>query len=135
MKESVTVRLDRWLSAARFFKTRTQAASACEGGKVKINGVSAKPHKAVHVGDEMTLHVRGRYRNIRVLGLAERGLPPAEARKLFEELVSQKLSEEELELIGLYKELNRKNRSPSKGRPTKKVRRQMDRWKDQYGGS
>ncbi len=127
-KEPTTVRLDRWLMAARIFKTRSQAESACEGGKVKVNGVSAKPHKAVHPGDEMTVHVRGRYRNLRVLGLAERGLPPAEARKLYEEIVTQAISEEDRELIALFKELDRKNRVRTRGRPTKKARRELDKW-------
>ena len=90
-----TVRLDRWLMAARFYKTRTQAAKACEGRKVKVNGSAAKPHKFLHVGDELTIHHRGRYRNVEVLALAQRGLPPIEARKLYHEEVKQKLSEED----------------------------------------
>jgi ribosome-associated heat shock protein Hsp15 len=134
MKEPLTtVRVDRWLSAARFYKTRTQAAKACEGGKVKVNGKSAKPHKFIHIGDEMTIHVHGRYRNLTVTGLADRGLPPAKARELYEEIVTQTLSEEAQELMDMVRAMHKKERREKpkyKGRPTKKVRRQMDRWKE-----
>ena len=134
MKQPLTtVRVDRWLSAARFYKTRTQAARACEGGKVKVNGKSAKPHKFLHIGDEMTLHVHGRYRNLKVTGLAERGLPPARARELYEEIVTQTLTEEAQELMDIVRTMQKKEKREKpkyKGRPTKKVRRQMDRWKD-----
>ena len=122
-----TVRLDRWLMAARFYKTRTQAAKACEGRKVKVNGSAAKPHKFLHVGDELTIHHRGRYRNVEVLALAQRGLPPIEARKLYHEEVKQKLSEEEEELLALYRKDEKKRRPKFKGRPTKKERRELDK--------
>ncbi len=130
MPESLdTVRLDRWLMAARFYKTRTQAAAACEGRKVKVNGLAAKPHKFIRTGDKMTLHNRGRYRNIEVLALAQRGLPPAEARKLYHEEEKQPLSEEDKELMMLIRESEKKIRSKLKGRPTKKERRKIDKWK------
>lgn len=123
-----TVRLDRWLSAARFFKTRTQAAKACEGGKIKVNGEKAKPHKFLHIGDKLTIHHRGRYRNIEVLELAERGLPPKEARELYHEEVKP-LSEEEKELFALFRSIQKTDHPKWKGRPTKKERRRLEKFK------
>jgi ribosome-associated heat shock protein Hsp15 len=125
-----TVRLDRWLSAARFYKTRTQAARACEGRKVKVNGITAKPHKFLHVGDNLTIHHRGRYRDIEVLALAQRGLPPAEARKLYHEEEKQPLSRENEELLALFKKVQKKVRPKFKGRPTKKERRELEKLRD-----
>ena len=124
-----TVRLDRWLSAARFYKTRTQAAKACDGRKIKVNGTTAKPHEYLHVGDRLIIHHRGRYRNIEVLALAQRGLPPADARKLYHEEIRQTLSKDAEELMTLYKASEKKTRPRFKGRPTKKERRLLDRLK------
>lgn len=134
MKEATpleTVRLDRWLSAARFYKTRTQAAKACEGRKVKVNGVTAKPHKFLHVGDHITIHHRGRYRDIDVLGLAQRGLPAVEARKLYHEEEKMTMSEKDKELFIMMKKAEKKQPPVKyKGRPTKKKRRQLDKARD-----
>lgn len=124
------VRLDRWLFAARFYKTRSQAVKACEGGKIKVNGRTAKPHKILHIGDKMTIHHRGRYRNIEVLGLAERGLPPKIARELYLEEIRQVISHESEELIQMMKKLEKKSRPKYKGRPTKRERRRLDEMQD-----
>ncbi|MBN1779668.1 RNA-binding S4 domain-containing protein [bacterium] len=124
------VRLDRWLMAARFYKTRSQAMKACEGRKVKVNGTAAKSHKIIRVGDEITLHHNDRYRDIRVLGLAERGLPPPAARELYHEEQKQRITDEDLELIRELRKLDRQNRAGMKGRPTKKQRRDMDKFHD-----
>jgi len=121
------VRLDRWLIAARFYKTRSQAAKACEGRKVKVNGVSAKPHKIIRINDELTIHQRDRYRNIRVLGLANRGLPPAVARELYHEEENIQLTDDDRELMRMMRKLEKQNRPKYKGRPTKKERRNLDK--------
>ena len=125
-----TVRLDRWLMAARFYKTRTQAAKACEGRKVKVNGNTAKPHKFLHIGDKLIIHHRSRYRNVEVLGLAQRGLPPVEARKLYSEEVSQELSDADKELIVMMRKSEKKMRPKYKGRPTKKERRRIEEFRE-----
>ena len=130
-----TVRLDRWLSAARFYKTRTQAARACDGGKVKVNGSTAKPHKFLHIGDKLTIHVRSRYYNLEVLGLAQRGLPAVEARKLYVEEERHVLSPEAEEMLALYRESNKIEHPKYKGRPTKKERRKITKLKDRLFGS
>ncbi len=129
LKNLETVRLDRWLMAARFYKTRSQAEKACEGGKVKVNGSSSKPHKILHVGDRITLHVNHRYRNVEVKVLAERGLPPAVARELYMEIESLPLSDEAKELIALHKKSEKYIKPKFKGRPTKKERRDIERFR------
>ena len=127
-----TVRIDRWLFAARFYKTRSQAVKACEGGKVKVDGRSAKPHKFVRVGDRLTIHHRDRYRNIEILILAERGLPPKEAKLLYHEEIKHSLTPENEELLGLFYKAEKKSRLKHKGRPTKKERRKLDNIKKQF---
>jgi ribosome-associated heat shock protein Hsp15 len=129
------VRLDRWLMAARFFKTRSQAAKACEGRKVKVNGQTSKPHKTVRVGDTLTINLAGRYRNVEILGLAERGLPPAVARGLYHEEQAMTMSEEDKELMRMMRDAEQKNPPNFKGRPTKRIRRRMDSFKDKLLGS
>jgi ribosome-associated heat shock protein Hsp15 len=80
------VRIDRWLWAARFFKSRTLAAKACIGGKVDINGKGAKSHKSVKPGDLIEFMVGDWERKVKVLMLAERRGPAAAARLLYEDL-------------------------------------------------
>jgi ribosome-associated heat shock protein Hsp15 len=129
-----SVRLDRWLMAGRFFKTRSQAATACEGGKVKVNGLSSKPHKLVRIGDSLIIRQRERYRNVTVIGLAQRGLPPAEAKKLYEEEIKSIVSEELREQMKAFSKSFRPAPRKFKGRPTKKERRDMERsapWTDE----
>ena len=123
-----TVRVDRWLNAARFYKTRSQAAKACEGGKVKVNGTTAKPHKFIRPGDYLTLHVHDRYRNLEILALADRGLPAAKAQKLYHEKITE-LTIEQKELMELMKKAEPVHHIKYKGRPTKKERRNLDKWK------
>lgn len=125
------VRIDRWLSAARFYKTRSKAAAACKGGKIRINGSRAKSHKFISIGNSITIQLHGNYRNITVMGLAERGLPVKKAQKLYNEKKNQKISENEMELIKLFKNSYKKIKHKYKGRPTKKERREMDRFRDE----
>jgi ribosome-associated heat shock protein Hsp15 len=77
------VRVDRWLCAARFFGSRTQAHDACDSGKVSLNGVKVKASHVVRVGDEVSGRTpRGRI-VVDVLVLAEKRLSPASARELY----------------------------------------------------
>ncbi len=122
------VRVDRWLFAARFYKTRSQAGKACEGGKVKINGTTAKAHKTVKIGDTLTVHVHGRYRNVEIRGLEQRGLPPKVACELYHEEKAE-LSEEEKELMEIFKASEKRLRQKYKGRPTKRERRNLIKFK------
>ncbi|MGH9398931.1 MAG: RNA-binding S4 domain-containing protein [Thermoanaerobaculia bacterium] len=82
-----SVRLDVWLDVACVYPTRSQAKAACEGGKVDVNGARAKPHREIRAGDRLTVsRAEGVRRELVVRGLADRSLPKAEARKLYEDV-------------------------------------------------
>lgn len=86
--DSESVRLDRWLWAARFFKTRRLAADAIKGGKVSVNGVRAKPAKELRTGSEIRV-TKGAYEFVVIVqGLAEQRGPAVEAQRLYRELES-----------------------------------------------
>jgi ribosome-associated heat shock protein Hsp15 len=81
------VRLDVWLDVACLFPTRSRAKAACEGGKVDVNGQRARAHREVRPGDRVTVAVGdGRRRELVVRGLADRSIPRAEARLLYEDV-------------------------------------------------
>ena len=79
------VRIDKWLWAARFFKTRGLAAKAVSGGKVFKNGQRTKPAKAIAIGDELKIHKGEMEQIVTVLGLSARRGPAVVARTLYEE--------------------------------------------------
>jgi len=88
-------RLDAWLDVACVMKTRSAAAKACDGGRVDVNGIRGKAHKLVRPGDRIELTLdRGRRRIVRVVGTAERSLPRAEAKNLYEDLTPPPAPEE-----------------------------------------
>jgi ribosome-associated heat shock protein Hsp15 len=118
------VRLDLWLDVACLFPTRSQAAAACAGGKVDLNGRAAAAHKLVRAGDRLEITFpRGRGTFL-VKGLAERHVPKAAARALYEE-TTPPLAPEVLEARRLERLLA--PRDAGGGRPTKKERRQRER--------
>jgi len=81
------VRLDVWLDVACLFRTRSEAQKACRGGKVAANGQAAKPNRRLRVGDELEIsRPFGRKQRVRVTALAERHVPKADARRLYEDL-------------------------------------------------
>lgn len=86
--DSESVRLDRWLWAARFFKTRRLAADAIKGGKVSVDGVRAKPAKELRAGSEVRLTKESYEFVVIVRGLAAQRGPAVEAQKLYQELES-----------------------------------------------
>jgi ribosome-associated heat shock protein Hsp15 len=93
-----TVRLDIWLDVACLYRTRSEAQKACQGGKVEVNGQGCKSHRQLRVGDELRLsRPFGRKQTVTVLGLADRHLPKAEARLLYQD-TTPPLSEEEKEV-------------------------------------
>lgn len=113
---AVQVRLDVWLDVACLFKTRSEAQKACKGGKVEVNGVRAKPHKEVRIGDELAItRPLGRRQKVVVKRIAERHLPKADARALYED-VSPPPSAEERALRDLARGIPafRAMRSPDK---------------------
>ncbi|MBK8263328.1 MAG: RNA-binding S4 domain-containing protein [Nannocystis sp.] len=79
------VRLDKWLWAARCYKTRSIASDACTAGHVKVNGAAAKPSKTIRAGDEVVVRIEQHSRILVVLGLSERRGPAETARLLYED--------------------------------------------------
>jgi ribosome-associated heat shock protein Hsp15 len=122
------VRIDKWLWAARFFKTRSLATEAVDGGKVEVNGERAKPAKLIKVGDEVRLRL-GPYEHMLIVrGLEERRGPASVAQGLYEETAASKEAREKLSAqlrmapaTFVYEE---------KGRPTKKDRRELSNFID-----
>ena len=80
------LRLDKWLWAARFYKSRSLAQAACDGGKVDVNGQAAKPSRAIRAGDRVQLTMGEWRRELVVKVLGERRRPAAEARALYDDL-------------------------------------------------
>lgn len=118
------VRLDVWLDVACLYPTRSQAAAACAGGKVDLNGHAAAAHKLVRAGDRLAItFARGR-RTFLVQGLLEKHVKKSDARALFEETTPPP-SPEVLEARRLERMLA--PRSDGGARPTKKERRQRER--------
>ena len=82
-----SVRLDVWLDVACVLPTRSRAKAACEGGKVDVNGARAKPHREIRPGDRIEISGKdGSRRELVVRGLAERSIPRALARALYEDV-------------------------------------------------
>ena len=124
--EAPRVRIDKWLWAARFYKTRALAAAAVEGGKAQVNGERVKPAKLLRAGDALIVRNGPFEWDITVLALSERRGPAAEAAKLYRESAdSRKVREEKAALI---KAERQSNPVLVKGRPTKKARRQIIRF-------
>jgi ribosome-associated heat shock protein Hsp15 len=116
-----SVRLDVWLDVACVFPTRSQAKAACEGGKVDLNGSRAKAHREIRPGDRLTITRAENQRRVLVVkALAERSIPKAEARKLYED-VTPPPSPEMLEARRLDRLLAP---SKSEGRPDRRERRE-----------
>jgi ribosome-associated heat shock protein Hsp15 len=96
--EDARVRLDVWLDVACLFRTRSEAQKACQMGRVVVNGDRAKSHRVVKPGDALEIHrPMGRRQQVVVRQLAERHIPKAEARLLYED-VTPPPTPEELEL-------------------------------------
>jgi ribosome-associated heat shock protein Hsp15 len=127
-----TQRIDRWLHHVRLFKTRSQATKACEERRVKLNGDSIKPSKSIRVGDRLTIrYSNGRYINFQVLSLAKKNLSKAEAREYYHR-EEKELTDEAKELIDLFRKNVKPYRPKYKGRPTKKERREMEKFKKRF---
>jgi ribosome-associated heat shock protein Hsp15 len=121
--ESDRLRLDKWLWAARFFKTRSLATEAIAGGKVEVNGERAKPAKPLKLGDQVRLRLGPYEHTLIVRDLSGRRGPASVAQTLYEETPASRDARERLAAqlkmappTFVYEE---------KGRPTKKDRRQL----------
>jgi ribosome-associated heat shock protein Hsp15 len=119
-----SVRIDKWLWAARFFKTRSLAARACELGRVESNGLRAKPAREVRAGDRLQVKKEGGDFQLEVLGVGEMRGPAAVAQTLYRETeesreLRRKLAEER-KAMPHFEALHA-------GKPSKRNRREIDR--------
>ena len=122
---SERVRIDKWLWAARFFKTRSLAAKAVDGGKVNLNGERVKPSKDLKPGDELTVHIAELEWTVNVRELSERRGPAEAARRLYAESeASQARRRAVIEMRRLQAVPVRDER----GRPSKRDRRLIRRF-------
>ncbi|MEO7986578.1 MAG: S4 domain-containing protein [Gemmatimonadales bacterium] len=118
------VRLDKWLWAARFYKTRALASEAIGGGKVQVNGDRAKRARGLHVGDELTVRQQPYEYRVVVRELSDRRGPAAEAAKLYEEHPESRAARE---VVALQLKSMHSAFVPEKGRPTKRDRREIEK--------
>jgi len=127
------VRLDIWLDVACLYRTRSEAQKACKGGKVDVNGQSAKPHREISEGDEIEMsRPLGRRQRVVVRGLTVQHIPKAEARKLYEDITPQP-SPEEAEMLRLARLVRPFVRAAHAGSPDKRERRELRRMKEGRG--
>ncbi len=123
------MRIDKWLWAARFFKTRGLARAAVEAGAVLVGGERVKPARELRPGDELSVRSADRdaamLRVVRVVALSDRRGPAAEAQALYDETQES--------IARRVAEIARRREAPEpahsiRGRPTKRERRDLDRW-------
>jgi ribosome-associated heat shock protein Hsp15 len=117
------MRIDKWLWAARFFKTRTLAAQAIDAGHVSVNGERAKAAKAVKPGDVVVVRRPPFEHTVEVKALSERRGPASEAALLYAET-----AESRARRTVLAAEMKALPSPRFKGRPTKKTRRDYEKW-------
>ncbi len=123
MPEKEKLRLDKYLWAIRLFKTRSQAADACDKGKVKYNGDNAKSARNVSINDEYEVKTESKRWRIKVTGLLEKRVQYSEAIKYYTDITPA----EEIERLQFQAATFHTGKRQSKvGRPTKKQRRDLD---------
>ena len=118
------MRIDKWLWAARFFKTRSIATRACELGKIESNGQQAKPAREVRVGDLLQVRSPGGDFEVEVLGVSEMRGPATVAQKLYRE--TDESREKRLKLAEERKAMPNFE-AMREGKPSKRDRRKIDR--------
>ena len=123
-EETTRVRLDKWLWAARFFKTRAIAAEAIEGGKVEVNGERAKRAKQLQAGDSVRIRLGPYHHLIKVLIVSEKRGPAAVAKTLYDEDAESRKAREALQ-VQVKAAQSASGYTP--GRPTKKDRRDIEK--------
>jgi ribosome-associated heat shock protein Hsp15 len=117
------VRLDKWLWAARFFKTRALAVEAITGGRVSVNGERVKPARELKVGDALSIRRPPFELHVAVRGLSDKRGPAPIAAALYEET-----EESRARRASLAAEIKSLPQPRFKGRPTKKTRRDYEKW-------
>ena len=123
------MRIDKWLWAARFFKTRSVAAHACELGRIQTNGSPSKPSKEIRVGDILTIKTEAGEFQVEVLGLSQMRGPAAQAQALYKE--DEAAQRTRLRLAEERKAMAKLEGYPQ-GRPTKKDRRRIIGFRESF---
>lgn len=124
-----SLRIDKWLWAARFFKTRSLATEAIHAGHIKLNGAIVKPARELRAGDMLDLAIGEEKWTVEVLGLNDLRRPASEAQQLYAETAESR------ERRAAAKEAHRLAPTPGsdlRGRPTKKARRQIRGFNESY---
>ena len=122
-----SMRLDVWLDVACLFRTRSEAQRACRGGKVHVNGQSAKPHREIRAGDALEItRPLGRRQQVVIRGLADRHVPKALARELYADRTPPP-SPEEVELRRLARLARAFGGQADAGTPDTRQRRVLRR--------
>lgn len=122
-----SVRLDKWLWAARFYKSRTIAASAIEAGRVHVGDDRTKPARLIKVGDKLTIHREQEHVELFVRGISETRRAATLARLLYEETPESMLARQTAAERRKYYVEPSQN---IEGRPTKRDRRALERWRE-----
>jgi ribosome-associated heat shock protein Hsp15 len=123
----LSVRMDKWLWAARFFKTRALAQKSCEMGRIESNGHLAKAARDVRVGDRLKIRTEAGEFEVEVLGLSEMRGPAAVAQGLFQETVASR--EQRMKLEAERKAMQAMEGFLPAAKPTKRDRRQINRFR------
>ena len=119
-------RIDKWLWAARIFKTRTIAADACKNGRIAVNGVNVKPSRMVKEGDTVSVRKPPVTYSFKILKTIEQRV----GAKILPEIYENVTSPDQYELLEMTRISGFVDRARGTGRPTKKDRRQMDAFID-----
>ena len=123
-----SVRVDKWLQVARAFKTRSQATKACTLSRVRVNGNVAKAHRNLQLEDRVEVDYRDWTRIFVVKELRDKTLPKAEVPRIFEDLSPPKPKLDEMQKLMLRAPVIRER---GLGRPSKRDRRRMDKFRDE----
>lgn len=115
-----STRVDRWAWAVRLYKTRAEATDACKGGRVNVNGKSAKPATPIAIGSMVEARAHGRPRILEVTQVIDKRVGAAAAAGCYIDHTPAEPEQDRLRVA---------DRDRGSGRPTKRERRQLDRWR------
>jgi len=133
--EKKTIRLDKWLKISRIIKTRNQAAEACNQGKIKVNDQIAKPSKLVTTGDTVSVKFKWRTRTFDIVDIVHKSIKAADAKLLYQEHELSPEKKEDEDIRSLFYQAAKSNRPKYKGRPTKKERRELEKFRGRINSS
>jgi ribosome-associated heat shock protein Hsp15 len=124
------IRIDIWLHRARLYKSRTQATGACREGKIMIAEKFVDPGDTVAEGDTVKIRMHGLYRAYKVLEAADINLSKIEAKRMYEEVTAPETLEKFRQVETANRDFRAGGKNDSASRPTKKARRDIDKWRN-----